>query len=115
MLKKLLVVMLFALLAVPTFAQDAPRVVVEDQFVGDGMVRIAEVFSETPAWIVIHIDNGEGAPGPIVGYRAVNQGLSENVSVDIDVASATPQLFAMLHTDDNQIGVYEFGSVEGAR
>jgi hypothetical protein len=114
MLKKLLVVMLFALLAVPTFAQDAPRVIVEDQFVGEGTVRIAEIFSETPAWIVIHIDNGEGAPGPIVGYRAVNQGLSENVSVDIDVASATPQLFAMLHTDDNQIGVYEFGSVEGA-
>ncbi|PJF23817.1 MAG: hypothetical protein CUN53_20970, partial [Phototrophicales bacterium] len=64
-------------------------------------------------FIVIHIDNGSGAPGPVIGYRAINSGMNYNVVIDIDTTRATPTLFAMLHTDNCEAGVYEFGAVQG--
>ncbi|MEL7433489.1 MAG: hypothetical protein AAFN11_06050 [Chloroflexota bacterium] len=98
-------------------AQDdmmTPSVTVADQVSLNGTVTIAEIVSNTPAFIVIHADNGEGAPGPVVGFRQVNQGTSVNVAVPIDTSAATTTLFAMLHEDNSEIGVYEFGTVEGA-
>ncbi len=95
-------------------AQDTPSVEVADQLSLDGTVTIASAYSEGPGFIVIHIDNGEGAPGPIAGYRAINPGWNYNVKVEIDTTMATPTLFAMLHKDDNTVGEYEFGQVEGA-
>lgn len=91
-----------------------PAVEVFNQVSVNGMVTVASVFNEGPGWIVIHADNGEGRPGPIVGYRAINDGWSYNVDVMVDAAGVTPTLFAMLHADTNEIGVYEFGQVEGA-
>ena len=76
--------------------------------------RLPPFTARDPGWIVIHVDNGEGRPGPIAGYRAINDGWSYDVAVAIDASMATPTLFAMLHSDTNEIGVYEFGTVEGA-
>jgi hypothetical protein len=50
----------------------------------------------------------------VIGNRAINDGMSVNVSVPIDATMATPVLYAMLHTDTGEVGVYEFGMVEGA-
>jgi hypothetical protein len=103
------------LLIVPVGAQDmmTPSVEVADQVVLDGMVNIASAYSEGPGFVVIHIDN-EGAPGPVIGQRWLNPGINYNIDIAIDAAMATPTLYAMLHADDNEIGVYEFGTVEGA-
>ncbi|GAB4572941.1 MAG: hypothetical protein Kow0077_13780 [Anaerolineae bacterium] len=97
-------------------AQDmpAPSVTVSDQVSLDGTVTIDSIYSEGPGFIVIHIDNGEGRPGPIAGYRAVNAGWNINVKVAIDTTMATPTLFAMLHVDTGEVGSFEFGAVEGA-
>lgn len=97
-------------------AQDAPvpSVTVVDQLSLDGTVWIDSVYSEGYGFVVIHIDNGSGGPGPVAGYRAVKPGWNHNLAIDIDTTMATPVLFAMLHTDDNTLGAYEFGSVEGA-
>jgi hypothetical protein len=111
--------LLIALLAliVPVAAQDmmqTPSVSVQDQVSTDGTVTIDAAFSAGPGWVVIHADNGEGAPGPVIGFRGLNTGDNVNIAVEIDVAAATPTLFAMLHSDTGVVGEYEFGSVEGA-
>lgn len=105
------------LLLVPVAAaQDmmTPSVTVADQVSTDGMVIISSIVSDGPGWLVIHADNGEGRPGPVIGYRAVNDGETESLAVSIDTSMATPTLFAMLHSDTGEVGVYEFGQVEGA-
>jgi plastocyanin len=43
-----------------------------------------------------------------LGYSPVNDGYSENVAIEIDLAGATETLYAMLHTDGGEIGAWEF-------
>jgi hypothetical protein len=83
------------------------RVSVNDQKAVMGAVSIAEVLSNGPGWLVIHADRN-GAPGPVIGYAAVSEGLVKNLAVKIDETKATPVLYAMLHTDAGKVGVYEF-------
>jgi len=110
----LLILTLLAGVAVVAAQDDVtPSVTVEDQLSLDGTVTIAEVVSSGPGWLVIHADN-EGAPGPVIGFSAVEDGSNSDVEVDLDAMGATPVLFAMLHTDDNEVGAYEFGQVDGA-
>ena len=113
----LVVLGVMVLLALPTSAQEmmgTPSVEVADQLSLDGTVTVAHVYSEGPGFIVIHADNGSGAPGPVIGFAPVLGGENRNVQVSIDARTATPTLFAMLHADTGEVGVYEFGAVEGA-
>ena len=87
-------------------ASVSPSVSVADQET-DGKVIIAEVNAADPGWIVIHTES-DGAPGPIIGYAAVNAGENSNVEVEIDLGAATEKLFAMLHIDAGTAGTYEF-------
>lgn len=108
--------MVLALLAlvIPAGAQNAPSVSVSDQVSLDGSVWITSAVSDGPGFVVIHIDNGQGAPGPVIGNAPLYPGQNFNIRVWIDAAQATPTLFAMLHADTGEVGVYEFGTVEGA-
>ncbi|MDL1902190.1 hypothetical protein FBR02_15645 [Anaerolineae bacterium CFX9] len=118
-MRKVIFMLFLAVLALPfsvAFAQmdmTTPSVTVADQVVLHGSVRVDAVVSNGPGFVVIHIDNN-GAPGPVAGYRAVNDGVSYNVDIDIDTTVATPVLYAMLHEDTGEVGVYEFGTVQGA-
>jgi plastocyanin len=84
-----------------------PRVTVADQEIVEDSVKIAEVVSSGPGWLVIHAQ-ADGKPGPILGYSAVGSGTNAEVAVAIDASSATETLYAMLHTDAGEIGVWEF-------
>jgi hypothetical protein len=107
--------LLCMLLAVPLSAQEAvPSVTVSDQVSLDGTVVIDSAYSDGPGFIVIHADNGEGRPGPVIGHAALIAGWNFQIRVPIDTTQATPTLFAMLHADTGEVGVYEFGTVEGA-
>lgn len=118
-MRKLITVFLLLMLGITAFAQDdmddmmEPSVTVADQIVTDGTVTIESVVSDGLGWMVIHADNGEGAPGPVIGFSPLSPGMNFNVRVELDTVNATPTLFAMLHTDTGEEGVYEFGSVEG--
>ncbi len=90
-----------------------PTVEVTGQVSVDGTVFIERAAIAEPGWLVVHADN-DGAPGEVIGFRAINAGDNFQFRVPIDVTRATPTLYAMLHTDDNTIGEYEFGEVEGA-
>ncbi len=112
-----LIFLLILALVVPLSAQDAmgePSVEVSDQVSLDGTVTITSAYSDGPGFVVIHIDNGSGAPGPVIGYAALNPGWNYNIPISIDTSAVTPMIFAMLHTDTGEVGVYEFGTVEGA-
>lgn len=108
----LVVLLVFAVSLVA--AHDAPTVEVSDQVSLNGWVTVSHVTSDGPGFMVIHKDNGEGGIGAVIGYRWVNDGESNNVNVKVDLAEATSTLFAMLHVDTGVVGMYEFGTVEGA-
>ncbi|MEQ8675647.1 MAG: hypothetical protein RLP44_18565 [Aggregatilineales bacterium] len=112
------VIALCAMLAVAVGAVSAdhfnPAVMVEDQVSTDGTVTIAQVNSAAEGFLVVHADNGEGSFGAVIGNTPLHPGANYNVVVDIDTSMATSTLYAMLHEDTGEIGVYEFGEVEGA-
>ncbi len=114
MLKRLVLFAVLLALPLAAQAQDAPTVEVSDQVSLDGTVLITRAVSDGPGFVVIHADNGEGAPGPVIGFRGINSGENTNFKINIDATAATPTVFAMLHTDSGEAGVYEFGTVEGA-
>ncbi|MGD2058700.1 MAG: hypothetical protein PVF85_01395 [Anaerolineales bacterium] len=96
----------------PTKATDggdelSQAVDVSDQDIMGGRVVIDRVVSDGPGWVVIHI-TADGSPGPIIGYAMVEPGETTDLAVDIDAERATEQLFAMLHVDAGQGGVFEF-------
>jgi plastocyanin/predicted small lipoprotein YifL len=84
-----------------------PSVSVGDQPVVDGAVRVGRIVAASPGWIVIHSESN-GGPGPVAGYAAVPQGVSQEVIVPVDPALLTPGLYAMLQVDAGTVGAYEF-------
>lgn len=84
-----------------------PSVTVEDQEIADGKVTIAQVVSDGPGWLVIHAQQ-DAKPGPVLGYSAVADGANTDVVVALDLTGLTKTLYAMLHTDSGQVGIYEF-------
>jgi hypothetical protein len=117
-MKKLLilvVVLALTLAALPfALAHGTPAVEVSDQVVVHGTIVISHVTSEGPGWLVVH-NQTDGAPGPIVGVAPVMKGETDNLVVRVESwENFTPTMYAMLHVDDNEVGVYEFGSVDGA-
>jgi hypothetical protein len=106
----------FALLAVPVLvsAQDVtPAVTVSDQESDGTSVTIANVAAAVPGWIVIHID-ADGRPGPVLGQTAVEVGDNSDVVVELDPPLVEDTvLWAMLHVDEGEAGVYEFPGADG--
>jgi hypothetical protein len=103
------------LVAGSVLAQDtATAVTVQNQFIAGNSVTVDNVVSADAGWLVIHADSGAGAPGAVIGYAPVQAGVNEQVLVVLDMVNITPTLFAMLHEDTGEVGVYEFGTVEGA-
>ncbi|MEO1166195.1 MAG: hypothetical protein AAFV98_20620, partial [Chloroflexota bacterium] len=68
---------------------------------------------DVQGWLVIHADNGEGAPGPVLGQTPIVPGVNTDIAVELE-GEITETLFPMLHVDTGEAGVYEFGAVEGA-
>ena len=88
--------------------------VVDQDAVGDSMlanVTVAEAISDGPGWVVIH-NNLFGHPGGVVGYIHVDSGRSSNVSVTIHSFVATDSLFAVLHYDRGEAGVFEYPAID---
>jgi hypothetical protein len=102
----LALVLILALSAI-AFAQVAPKVTVKDQPIVNGTVTIQEVDAAQDGWLVVH-NQMSGNPGADLGHTAVKAGKNTNVVVKIDVSKTTPVLYAMLHVDLGQEGMYEF-------
>lgn len=87
--------------------QVAAAVIVRDQDVIDWTVVVPEAEISTPGWLVIHADQ-DGSPGPVLGYAPLEEGVNQEVLVEVDQEQITPTLYAMLHEDTGEAGVYDF-------
>ncbi len=84
----------------------SPSIVVADQELVQGRVTIAEVVSQGPGWIVVYAQ-ADGEPGRVLGYSPV-AGIAADIEVPLDRLGTTERLYAVLHTDVGQAGVYEY-------
>lgn len=83
-------------------------VTVEDQESDGTQVTVASVAAPENAWLVIESD-ADGKPGQVLGTTAVPAGTTENVVVILDTPIAGENhLWAMLHKDAGEAGVWEF-------
>lgn len=89
-----------------------PVVKVSDQTLDNGMVKVDDVVSPNPGWIVIYTTTSEGWPDQVIGYTAVQKGDNQNVMVKVDPAKAQGKLYAQLHVDSGKVGTYEFPGVD---
>ncbi|MEO8609260.1 MAG: hypothetical protein ABI690_15320 [Chloroflexota bacterium] len=100
--------------AAPIVPGDGAGISVADQIVLNGMVMIDNVTAPKAGFVSIFATDSNGANAHLVGLAPVQAGTTDNLSVPIDGAMATPFLTAQVHVDDNQPGVFEFGHVTGA-
>ncbi len=84
-----------------------PSVTANNQQAAAGSVTVAAVTATEAGWMAIHAASASG-PGEVIGQVEVPAGSVTNVLVPIDEAKATTTLYAMLHVDKGQTGVYEF-------
>ncbi len=108
----LVVVLALASFAVAVPAGAAPlnaggnAIAVRAQDVDAGVVRVDSVTATQAGWLLIWKDTN-GAPGSLLGYAAVHQGVNTNISVDIKTTdrngddTVTPTLWATLASDPN--------------
>ena len=110
--RALFVALLILSLALPVAAQDGMTadIQVSDQEVMDGVVVVDTVVSPARGWIVVHGDE-DGAPGPILGHVAVDEGESADVEVDVDPNRVTGTLYVLLYED---LGTEDSFDVPGA-
>lgn len=95
------------------YATHSALLTVSDQLLVDGHVTIDSVFSNGPGYVVVYGDY-QAAPAPALGHAWVAAGWSYNVQVQIDTSRKLSTVYAMLHGDSGQVGVYEFGMAWGA-
>lgn len=89
-------------------ASVVPKIIVANQNPVSGNIVIQEVDSDGPGFAVVHASLN-GAPGEVLGYAPVRNGVNRNVVVSINMARATSPLFVVLHKDGGSIGTYEEG------
>jgi hypothetical protein len=75
-------------------------------------VVVTEVVALSAGWLVIHESDG-ATFGPVIGHAAAPKGTSHNLAVTLsrDVIEGET-LYAMLHVDAGQAGVFEFPGVD---
>lgn len=88
----------------------APSITAGNQVVNENMVTIEKVNAAVDGWIVIHEDDGEGNPGPVLGQTFVEAGTNSDVMVDLGDANFAggEMLFPMLHIESPADGEYGF-------
>ncbi len=85
-----------------------PSITVADQQIQDGTVTIPQVVSNGNWWLVIHRQSSDGSMGEYIGQALIKNGINTDVVVKINVAKASPVLYAMLHVDGAPVGILEF-------
>ncbi len=88
-------------------------VTVADQKLEFGRVKIDQIDSPAKGWAVVYAASEQGgSPGRLLGYTAVDQGANQNISVHIDTALLSPNLYVVLHNDTGEVGKFEFPAAD---
>ena len=98
----------------PTTEQPTPAPVtkqssltVSSQALAGDEIIIDSLYLDNSGYLVIHKD-ADGKPGPVIGHSDLLSGEKSNFKVSIDASQAGTKVFAMLHYDDDNDGVYGF-------
>ncbi len=78
------------------------------------VLTVEKAVIDEGGWLVIHADAGDSTPGAVIGAKRIREGVNFDVTVELDADGITETLFPMLHYDTDEIGTYEFGTVDGA-
>lgn len=84
-----------------------PDIIVLDQPVVDGTITVERVISNGPSHIVVYYDDGD-VPGLIIGSEFLEDGVNEQIVVDIIETAVTPQLFLFIHDDTTTGDNFDF-------
>lgn len=82
-----------------------------DQMLENGRLTVSSVTMSDVGWVVVHRDNNGGpmVPDIISVPKQVPAGTTSNVEVELTESVEEGEvLWIMLHTDNGQMGVYEF-------
>jgi hypothetical protein len=82
----------------------------QKQTLDNDQILISQALVDSPGFVVVQADDGKGNPGAVVGQAPVNAGLNQNIAAILNPDQVTNPLYVTLHTDTNQIGVYEASS-----
>ena len=88
-----------------------PDIWAYDQPIIDGKIIIERAVSSGPGWVTVYLDD-DGQQGLIIGFAALEDGLNEQVELDLVETAATPRLFLNLHEDSGIIGEFEFPTAD---
>lgn len=88
-----------------------PDVYVLDQPIVNGEFVVERVISNGPGYLVAYYDN-EGQPGLIIGSQAIDDGLNEQVTVQILESALTSILHIRLHQDTEPGDDFDFPRVD---
>ena len=81
-----------------------------DQALGTS-VTVASITVAQDGWVVIHqVKDGKPVVPTSICHTHVKAGTTMDVPVALTEAVETGQVIAMLHSDDGERGVYEFGA-----
>lgn len=73
-------------------------------------VVVNSVTAASDGWVVIHaIEDGKPVAPASIGHTYVKAGTTEDVYVPLTEEVEGGKVIAMLHVDDGEAGVYEFG------
>ncbi len=78
-----------------------------DQPVLDSKVVIERITSDGGGWVTLHSDV-DGEIGLIIGYAYVEDGVDEQVEIELLVNNVTNIMYIKLHEDTNNIGEFDF-------
>lgn len=90
----------------PSAALQQASLNVSAQSLSGNQIIIAGLYLDKPGFVVIHKDVN-GAPSAIIGHSDLISGSRTNLVVSIDKNQAGSRVFAMLHYDANNNGVYD--------
>jgi len=98
-------------------ASQANKVAVRAQNAQNGLVFVDSVTAAQPGWVLINKDNN-GAPGNVIGFAPVHQGVNTNVGVAIQTTDfkgnndITSQLWVTLVPDPNALNSFATPSAD---
>lgn len=84
-----------------------PDVFVLNQPVIDRKVVVERAVSHGPGWLVIYRDE-EGATGNIIGFAHLEDGVNEQIEVELLTSAVSPVLHIIIHEDTRTPGEFDF-------
>jgi hypothetical protein len=95
----------------PLALPENPIIEIRDQPVMIRKVVVDEVLTREQGWIAIYADQN-GKPGQVIGYRRIFPGIFRQLEIEIDLSNATVVLYAMVHKDHGNRGIFEYPGID---